>query len=238
MLKVIKVADKLVNCFISLLIIISLLYSAWAIYDVTTVYADASAHFTYGKNSKEITLSEYKAENDDVCAILKIDNTGINYPVLQGEDNAEYVNKGVDGGYVISGSIFIDCDNSNDFTDRYTLFYGHRMDNSAMFGDIAKFRETAFFKDHPYGELTLEDGMHRISFFSCIECTASEREFFDVTYINGNIEDTLSLINDKAVHSRRIELNESSKIIALSTCEGATTTGRIILFGVLEGVYL
>ena len=235
MQKIIKVADKVLNCIISLFIILALLYSFWGIYDVVSIYSQADSHFTFGLNKGDTSLTEYQVINDDVCAIIKIPNTGIDYPVVQGKTNTEYINKSYDLKDCISGSIFIDCNNSKYFTDFYTLFYGHRMDASAMFGDIARFTEAAYFNNHPVGILSLPTGEHDIEFFACCRVLANNKNFFDVGYANKNIGKVMKEIENTAVQSRSVVVDGGDRIIALSTCEDATTSGRIILFGVVKG---
>ena len=62
--------------------------------------------------------------NPDVCAWLTLDGTEVDYPILQGEDNYEYLNKNVYGEFALSGSLYLDSNNSRDFTDKYSLIYG------------------------------------------------------------------------------------------------------------------
>ena len=87
------------------------------------------------------TLQELMAINPDVRGWITIDGTHIDYPVVQGKYDYEYLNKDVFGEYVLSGSIFMSTTNAPDFSDPYTLVYGHHMDNGAMFGDIDLFQK-------------------------------------------------------------------------------------------------
>lgn len=235
MQKIIRLFDKVINAIISLVIVLALLYSFWGIYDVASVYSGASNSSFFGLISKEKSLPEYMSESSDVCAVLSIPNTGINYPVVQGANNTEFVNKNYRGEDSLSGSIFIDCSNSRDFTDFYTLFYGHRMEGSVMFGDIGRFTEEAYFNNHPYGSLVTPSGNFKIHFFACSKTLTNNSTIFSVDVANSDREVTLAEIKKTAVQSRNVKVGESDKIVALSTCENTTTSGRIILFGVLKG---
>lgn len=235
MQKIIKALDKTFNCVVALVMVIALLYSFWGIYDTVSIYSQAGSHFTFGLNNSEMSLGEYQAINKDVCAIIEIPNTGVKYPVVQGKTNTEYINKTYDLKDRVSGSIFIDCNNSKHFTDFYTLFYGHRMDASAMFGDVARFTEKAFFNNHPTGYLTTQDGKHEIKFFACSRVLANNIYLFSVSNANKNIDLVMQEIESTAVQSRNIDIKKGDRVVALSTCESATTSGRIILFGVVKG---
>ena len=65
--------------------------------------------------------------NKDVVGWITIFDTHISYPVVQGKDNQEYLNKDVFGKFSFSGSIFLDYRNACDFTDSYSIIYGHHM---------------------------------------------------------------------------------------------------------------
>ena len=51
-------------------------------------------------------FSQLMAMNPDVCGWIVMDHTGIDYPIVQGEDNFEYLDKDALGNSEISGSIF------------------------------------------------------------------------------------------------------------------------------------
>ena len=50
--------------------------------------------------------------NKDVVGWITIFDTHISYPVVQGKDNQEYLNKDVFGKFSFSGSIFLDYRNA------------------------------------------------------------------------------------------------------------------------------
>ena len=59
-----------------------------------------------------------------------------------------YINKNVFGEFALTGSIFLSCMNSPDFSDPYNLIYGHHMDNGGMFGDVMEFLDSEYFDEH------------------------------------------------------------------------------------------
>ena len=64
------------------------------------------------------------AMNPDVCGWIVMDHTGIDYPIVQGEDNFEYLDKDPLGNPEISGSIFLDWQNNRKFTGSIYGTYG------------------------------------------------------------------------------------------------------------------
>ena len=63
------------------------------------------------------TLAELQTVNPDVCGWLTVDGTGIDYPVVQGATNMDYVNRDVYGDFSLSGAIFLDSRCAADLTD-------------------------------------------------------------------------------------------------------------------------
>ncbi|MGX7306277.1 class B sortase [Enterococcus durans] len=51
----------------------------------------------------------------------------------------------------MSGSIFMDYRNKKDFSDFNSIIYGHHMAESAMFGDLDKFKDQKFLRNTPLG---------------------------------------------------------------------------------------
>ena len=70
-------------------------------------------------------------------------------PILHGDSNEEYLHTDLYGDYNINGSIFVNADNSRDWSDPNTIIYGHRMNNGSMFGSNKKYMEKDYLKKHP-----------------------------------------------------------------------------------------
>jgi sortase B len=105
-----------------------------------------------------------------------------------------------------------------------------------MFGEIPEFLEQEFFEEHTTGTLFLPECTRRIQWFACMEKDAYDAKLFHPT----NYEDEesrnelLDYIREESEQYRDIGVTASDQIIALSTCESATTDGRILLIGRLS----
>ena len=100
--------------------------------------------------------------NKDYKSWITIFDTHIDYPVVQGKNNMEYINKNFYGEYSISGIPFLDYRNSEYFQDNYNLLYGHHMQNDAMFSDVINFLNEDYFNNHLMGELYSLDNEYDI----------------------------------------------------------------------------
>ena len=157
--------------------------------------------------------------NKDVVGWIKIFDTHISYPVVQGKDNQEYLNKDVFGEFSFSGSIFLDYRNACDFTDSYSIIYGHHMEYGAMFGDVVEFKNDDYFQKHKTGALFLLDDTYKITLFACVETQEFNNKIYNpIVQGKDNLDTLLKYIKDEAVQYRDISLNHDDKIIGLSTC--------------------
>ena len=123
--------------------------------------ADSAAHAspapqpTAGQAETQAVLPQYRAlyeQNPDLVGWIKIDGTKIDYPVVQNpEDNEYYLRRGFDRLYATGGTLFLDnrCvpDGKNATANR--LIYGHNMGDGSMFGQLVRYREEAFYLEHP-----------------------------------------------------------------------------------------
>ena len=177
------------------------------------------------------TLADLQAINPDVVGWLTVPDTHIDYPVVQGEDDMEYVNRNVEGEYSLSGAIFLSCLNADDFSDGYNLVYGHHMDSGGMFGDVTRFTEEDYFAAHPSGVLYRPGQTWDIHFFACVQTDAAD----PVLYTLRRAADRSALV--KRVETLAVQQNGGpgeAPVIALSTCTDALTNGRVVLLGWLE----
>lgn len=95
-----------------------------------------------------IDFKTLQKDNNDVIGWITVDGTPIDYPILMsGYDKEEdfYINHDFNAKSYKAGSIYVQRDNSNDFTDFNTVIYGHNMMNGSMFGTLKKFRNKDFF---------------------------------------------------------------------------------------------
>lgn len=73
--------------------------------------------------------------NEDIRGYIKMAESTIAYPVVQGIDNKFYLERNIYGDKTISASIFMDYRNNVDVLDDNTIIYGHNL-NTTMFNDL------------------------------------------------------------------------------------------------------
>ena len=234
-------ADRLLNILTYIVLSLVIVYASYAMWDNYQILNGAKADASLLKYKPELTATgggmtfgEILGVNRDVRAWLTVEDTGIDYPIVQGEDNSEYLNKDVFGNFALAGSLFLDNRNSGDFSDPYSLIYGHHMDAAAMFGGLDQFRTESFFRSHTKGTLILEHAAYTIDLFACVAGDATDYLIFDPLNSAETLEPLLQTIKEQAVQYREPELPEDARILGLSTCNDASSSARTIVYGVLR----
>ena len=222
-----KILNKIVNIVLILIIFI-------CIYNIS----EKLIEYNKADNSYEKIRVEKEEENlydkyEDYRGWIKIDNTNINYPIVQGKDNSFYLDKDINKNYLSSGSIFMNYLN-NGFNDENTVLFGHHMRNKTMFAQLKKYKEKEFF----YGDndIVIEvenDKVLKYKVFSAYVTDSKDN------YIKTNFDDKdqykefLEDIKNKSQYKSDIDVNENDKIITLSTCSYEFNDARMVVHGKL-----
>lgn len=225
--------DRLVGLAAGCLFSVLLVFSGYCLWDSATVAYGALVTPQLRRAKPEPgspTLAELQAQNPDVCGWLTLDGTHIDYPVVQGADDLEYVNKAADGSFALSGAVFLSAANRADFSDAYNLIYGHHMENGAMFGDLTQFSESEYFADHTTGTLYTEGASYELQVFACVLTDAYD----PVIYTPSTDPAALAAyIRAHAVQYR--DPPADCRVAAFSTCDDSRTNGRVAVFAALKG---
>lgn len=242
--KVSRVSEKILDRIVAIILVLVLLFAGYSLWNSYTLYRGGFTPDELLKFKPKITadgtnptLADLMAINEDVSAWITVDNTRIDHPVVQGEDNLFYVNRDVYKNFSLAGAIFLDTRNNREFTDPYSLLYGHHMEHGGMFGDLVLFEDENYFNTHKTGTLFLKDDTYHIDFFMVSKVDAYDPIIFNPTSIasKASRNKLLNYAKKLKIHEREIDIGEDN-IIALSTCEKATTNGRTVLFGVLRKI--
>ena len=228
--KVVHLLDRLEDMVGLLVCLVLFLIGLYATVDSWLVYHHANDDSLLRfKPGYEREAADQPIQGNMV-AWLTVDDTMIDYPVMQGENNEEYLNKDPYGNYSMSGSIFLDSRNTADFTDAYSLIYGHHMEGDYMFGPLHHFLEQDYLDTHPSGELIVGDVTYEIMFFAALEAPATQELIFNPTeYL---VEDILKYVKE---HAQSYENDpKEGTVVALSTCKYPDSANRVLLFGYMK----
>ena len=177
------------------------------------------------------------AINRDTVAWLRFEEPEIiNYPVVRSHDNFEYLHRAFDGSESRLGSIFLDMDNSTDFSDRHTIIYGHNMAvGGEMFSQLVEFQDQNFIERNPYFFIHTPDGMMRTYRIFMAAVVGDNSLIYRIEFHDD--EDFMEFLElSRSISIYTIDgddINQDARIVTLSTCTNVVMTDRFIIQGVL-----
>lgn len=193
-------------------------------------YVDTSEASTK-KNTKDtfsINWNELLKTNEDIIAWIRIPDTNINYPVVQGENNTEYLHHNIYHKYSKGGSIFVDGYTNEPFYNLNTIIYGHNLDNGSMFSNIKKYKNQQYAEEHRIIYIYLPNGeIRQYKVFAFSEVKADNYDVYNIS-----VDDLQNYYDIIKKYNRLDELDDydaTSSIITLSTCTNRDRSKRYVL---------
>lgn len=174
-----------------------------------------------------------KGKNAVAWIMFGDDNEIINYPVMQGDDNAYYLNHAYDGTYNANGSVFMNTHNDADFRDMNTIIYGHNLRSGRMFGTFKHYlagkdgKELRFYIYTP-------DGKRRT--YEIISIAETKDGGYAYNYAFSKIneyKEYLSQITENSAYDTGYDSDVTKRVVTLSTCRsiGSAQGWRVIIVG-------
>lgn len=185
-----------------------------------------------------IDFKALKSNNPDIYAWIKIDNTNVDYPIVQSyyEDDSFYLYHNIEKNYDINGSIYTEKHNSTDFTDPNTVIYGHDMLDGSMFQSLHNFSDKTFFDENEFIFIYTEKHILKYRIFAAYKSDnrhiLNSYDFSDEKVFAEYLK-TAQNPKSLMVNTRKVDLSTSDRIITLSTCIGNEKNYRYLVQGVL-----
>ncbi len=184
-----------------------------------------------------IDFAGLRAQSTDYVAWIYGPNTVINYPIAYTDDNFYYLDHIPGEIQNANGTIFIDCRNASDFSDQNTCVYGHNMNDGSMFASLRNYRDANYYTEHPVIYLSTPDFNYRLDliagFITEPTSFAYASTFDTPEQFMGHIE----LIKDLSTFKSDVQVNETDKIVTLSTCTYERDDGRYVVVGKLTRIH-
>ena len=185
--------------------------------------ASSIDNFSYSPPSDSIaSLTEL---NPDFIGWIVIIGTGIDYPVVRGSDNNQYLNATFSGRNNPSGAIFMDTRNTRGFDSAFCVLYGHNMRDGSMFAPLNWYLDSAFMTAHPDIIITTADGEALVyNIFKAVSINTSD-DAHDL-YIPEKIADDVA----------ESAPGGASRFLLLSTCANSSNKDeRTLVYAALAG---
>lgn len=182
-------------------------------------------------------LAELQDQNPDVVGWIIIPDTPISYPLLQGEDNEYYLKHSWKKERNSGGSIFMECQNSTDFSDFNTLIYGHRMRDTSMFNALQYYEDADYLAQHPRIYIVTNDGVRVYEIFASGKVTITDPVYWLIKDQEEYKQRMLEFCLEHSAVDAGIIPTTTDHILTLSTCTSVRgSDNRWVVVAVQIGV--
>ena len=174
-------------------------------------------------------------ENPETIGWLKVNNTNIDYPVVQGVDNEYYLKHNYYLEEDNSGWVFMDYRNNTEYLSDNIIIYAHnRYHSGVMFGTLQNTLRYSWYTN-PENQIisfrTLYEDLN-YQIFSIYKISVTT-DYMRVLFADDTDKlNFYTMLKDRSIYDFGIELSGNDKIITLSTC--ADENNRYVVHAVLK----
>lgn len=158
--------------------------------------------------------------NNETVGWINVNNTNINYPFVQGINNTYYLNHSFDKSYNSAGWVFMDYRNNKEMNNKNTILYAHGRIDKTMFGSLYKTQYPAWYQNRSNHIIRISTPSVNMSYqiFSVYKIE-EESYYIQTDFTSDDVYlEFLNTIKKRSKYDFNVVLNESDKIITLSTC--------------------
>ena len=196
-------------------------------------------HYTDEEEVELTVLPEYETlynKNKKLIGWLKIDDTNIDYPVMQTANNEYYLDHNFNQEYDKNGSLFMDA--ACDVVHRNTnlIIYGHHMKSGKMFGNLNNYSSKDYCEKHSTirFDTIYEKGLYQVMYvfrsriYNEDEVVFKYYQFFDAASekeFESNMQEMAAL----SLYDTGVRAASGDELLTLSTCDSSEPDGRFVV---------
>ncbi len=181
-----------------------------------------------------INIDNLYAINSDVAGWLRINDTTINYPIMQTKSKTNYyLHRDFYKKYSSYGTPYISEECSINASDNIVI-YGHHMNHKKVFGALEDYKSKEFYEKHKVIEFTTLEEKQKYEIFAVFKTVVySKNTFKYYNFVNFSNEDEFNTFVNKckelSFYETNIKPKYHDKFITLSTCEYSNKNGRLVV---------
>lgn len=173
-------------------------------------------------------------QNPDIIGWLTIDNTNLNYPVMQDSSGSDYyLNHDFQKQPSIHGLPFLDM-NCNIRESNALMIHGHNMKTGLIFGDLMNYKKGSYYKTHRLIHFNTLYEKADYEIIAVILSKVYEKAEDAFRYYELESLQTpegfysyMDQIKELALYQTENSVNFGDRLLILSTCEYSTANGRM-----------
>lgn len=192
---------------------------------------EAALGIYLAQGQKQYNHEGLKAVNSDYCGWLDIPGTSISYPVVQSEDNVEYLTRSFEGKKRSSGSIFVDANIRDIKKTRNLVIHGHNMKSGSMFAMLPSYKNISYYNKHPFIYLYTPDEtmVYQVISAYTLKHDANEEVAYQGVFAdNEDFKNFVSGLLNRSVIDTNVDGIDEEQILTLSTCVNHSTSRFIV----------
>ena len=169
-----------------------------------------------------VNFKELLEKNNETVGWIKVNNTNVNYSVVQHNDNEYYLKHDFNKRNNSNGWVYGDYRADFQYFGTNTILYAHNMTNRTMFGSLAWCLKESWYKneDNHYIKLSTPYSNTIWKIFSIY--TIKPEVYYLKTYFKTNEEhlEFLNKMKNRSIYNFNLkkEMTTDDKILTLSTC--------------------
>ena len=168
--------------------------------------------------------------NSDTAGWIYINNTNVNYPFVQGEDNSFYLKHSFDKSYNVAGWLFADYRSDFNKFKKNSVIYGHGRVDQVMFGSLDKVLNEEWYKNKD-NQIIKISTPKKNTLWQIVSIYTIPSESYYLTHTFENDESYQKFINtmlDRSIYDFGNDVTTDDKLLTLSTCLD-TNGNRIVV---------
>lgn len=184
-------------------------------------------------------LDEYKTlynKNRSLIGWLKIDDTNIDYPVMQSPNPDYYLTHNFNQEHDNNGSIFLDPDCDIVHRNTNLILYGHHMRSGKMFGSLDSYSSESFYEEHKYitFDTIYEKGTYEVMYvfrsriYNEDDVVFKYYQFIDVDS-EQEFYSNMNEMAEMALYDTGVTAVYGDELLTLSTCDYREENGRFVV---------
>ncbi len=204
-----------------------------------SLFHGVTIHYTEEEEVELEVLEEYQTlynKNKKLIGWLKIDDTIIDYPVMQTVNNEYYLDHNFNQEYDKNGSLFLDKDCDVVRRNTNLIIYGHHMKSGKMFGNLNSYSNEEYGKKHALIQFDTiyEKGTYEVMYvfrsriYNEDEVVFKYYQFLDAASeaeFNSNMQEMAAL----SLYDTGVTARYGDELLTLSTCDSSETDGRFVV---------
>lgn len=177
-----------------------------------------------------VDFSDLIAKNNETVGWIKVNNTNVNYSVVQHNDNEYYLRHDFNKKYNINGWVYADYRDDFEYFGSNTIIYAHNMTDRSMFGSLVWCLKDSWYtnSENHYIKMSTPKANTVWKIFSIY--TIKPEVYYLRTYFESEEEHKTFIDNltDRSIYDFQEDVSVNDKILTLSTCTDDGTKRVVI----------